>query len=196
MSINFNYPNINASNSNEKIEQIKSYLYQFVDQLNWALSTIESNDTSSNNNDLVREAENTFNSIKGLIIKGVIEEGIKEVPISENAKQLWHYRKWVNGSVECYCINNAKLDITNELGAGLYYGTATQLSYPFEFDDKPITHLNLEYPYQNNAEILMLANTIAATTTTTPKVNIVSVGSKEDVACKITYFLHGKLKNK
>lgn len=78
MGININLPKITATNPTEQIRQMQSYLFQMTEQLNWALSTIE---TSVNNvaSSAVKfeqreeisekEAEDTFNSIKALIIK-------------------------------------------------------------------------------------------------------------------------------
>ena len=39
MTGNFRYPNINGATAREQIDQIRRYLYQFVDQLNFMLST-------------------------------------------------------------------------------------------------------------------------------------------------------------
>ncbi len=78
MSFNIGLPNITGTTPAEQIQQLNSYLYRMAEQLNWALNTIESSvngntspavkfeqseDVSSN------EAEDTFNSIKALIIK-------------------------------------------------------------------------------------------------------------------------------
>ena len=41
MTPQIRYPNITAKTTEEQIVQIKSYLHQLVDQLNWELSVIE-----------------------------------------------------------------------------------------------------------------------------------------------------------
>lgn len=80
MSFNIRIPNITASTPTEQIRQVHSYLYQVVEQLNWALNTIESTsenvntstDTRANADTQTAQEDNslnTFNSIKGLIIK-------------------------------------------------------------------------------------------------------------------------------
>lgn len=78
MSINLRFPNITAKNPAEQMVQMQSYVHQLVQQLNWALNTIgdaQSENTSnvvvnnSSNEISPKEAENTFNSIKALIIK-------------------------------------------------------------------------------------------------------------------------------
>lgn len=79
MSFNLRIPNITAKTPTEQIRQVHSYLYQVVEQLNWALNEIgstknadtkvsieaSSNDTTAKENTPV----DTFNSVKGLIIK-------------------------------------------------------------------------------------------------------------------------------
>lgn len=76
MSVNIRLPNITATTEAGKLQQVQSYMYQLVEQLNWALQTIESGSketvtqqrksvSSADKNDSV----STFNDIKGLIIK-------------------------------------------------------------------------------------------------------------------------------
>ena len=49
MSVNFRYPNITGNSEREQIAQIKSYLHQLVEQLNFAMSTLGSGDGSMQN---------------------------------------------------------------------------------------------------------------------------------------------------
>ncbi len=77
MSIDIRLPNITASTEAGKLQQMQSYMYQLVEQLNWALNTVQS--AQEGNTSAVvyqqkepatpQEAEDTFNSIKALIIK-------------------------------------------------------------------------------------------------------------------------------
>lgn len=78
MSVELRLPNITATNTEGQVAQMQSYMHQLVQQLNWALSTIDTaTQTDASNialNDDIKgmspeEAENTFNSIKSLIIK-------------------------------------------------------------------------------------------------------------------------------
>lgn len=79
MSIDIRFPNITAHDEAGQLLQVKSYLHQLVEQLNWALMTIESGSSSSvvdaNGNPITKGAEkkedpvSSFNSIKALIIK-------------------------------------------------------------------------------------------------------------------------------
>ena len=75
--IDLRYPNINGKTEAEQMVQVRSYLHQLVDQLNWALSTVESAQSGNTSAAVAyeskpstpQEAEATFNSIKALIIK-------------------------------------------------------------------------------------------------------------------------------
>ena len=80
MSIDIRLPNINAANEQGQLSQMRSYLYQLVEQLNWALNTVQDGavqtvvqpmtaPTASGTAASEQEAQDTFNSIKSLIIK-------------------------------------------------------------------------------------------------------------------------------
>lgn len=78
MNVNIRFPSITASTEEGKIQQMQSYMHQLVEQLNWALNTIETAQSGSTSpavryqqSEAVsqKEAEDTFNSIKSLIIK-------------------------------------------------------------------------------------------------------------------------------
>lgn len=75
--IDIRLPNITGKTEAEQLTQIKSYLYQFAEQLQWALSSVE---TGNNSTAAVQKASSgsvakkedpvsTFNQLKGLIIK-------------------------------------------------------------------------------------------------------------------------------
>lgn len=74
----FRYPNIGSGTTQQQIEQTKGYLYQLVDQLNFALQEIGGNKTAAvQKTETVTEAKSqkekdaisAFNDIKALIIK-------------------------------------------------------------------------------------------------------------------------------
>ena len=78
MTIDLRYPNITGKTDAEQVGQMRSYLHQLVDQLNWALNAVESYQGGNasapvvykqDNSSAPQDAESTFNSIKGLIIK-------------------------------------------------------------------------------------------------------------------------------
>lgn len=79
MSYSFRLPNITAATPEGKLQQMQSFLYQTIEQLNWALNTIETAAASGNaasqtaqkggNSSAEKDAVTSFNDIKALIIK-------------------------------------------------------------------------------------------------------------------------------
>ena len=70
------FPNITANDEAGQLLQVKNYLYQLVEQLNWGLNEVEKAQTGTATPSVVvdkgiapEDAESTFNSIKALIIK-------------------------------------------------------------------------------------------------------------------------------
>ena len=74
---NLRLPNITAATEKEQLMQVKSYLHQLVQELNWALSTIESGNAGNTatakivSGDTVTRKELTasFNELRSLIMK-------------------------------------------------------------------------------------------------------------------------------
>ena len=77
MSVDIRLPNITGRTEAEQLSQIKSYLYQFAGQLQWALKTVESGGStnivlqkgSSGTPVQKEEQKANFNQLKALIIK-------------------------------------------------------------------------------------------------------------------------------
>ena len=75
MSVNIRYPNITASSEREQIGQIRSYLHQLVDQLNYALPNAGSGDNTNSGSETysVQGVEMTYYELRSLIIKNIEE---------------------------------------------------------------------------------------------------------------------------
>ena len=79
MGFDIRMPNINASTDAGQLQQIRSYLYQFAEQMKWALDTMSSGQSSasvaqqgggsSDTSTEEADAVSTFNEVKSLIIK-------------------------------------------------------------------------------------------------------------------------------
>lgn len=80
MSMNLRYPNITGGSEREQVAQIRGYLHQLVEQLNYVLSNLSAGDGSANsdstNKELLSEAQyyelrsmiaNETREIRGLI---------------------------------------------------------------------------------------------------------------------------------
>lgn len=96
MRIDIRLPNITATNDAGKLSQMQSYMYQLVEQLNWALNAIETVGATGTATPTVKvqqseslsqeEALVTFNSIKALIIKSADIVNAYEETIRTNFK--------------------------------------------------------------------------------------------------------------
>lgn len=73
MSINIRFPNITALNEREQIAQIRSYLHQLVEQLNYALPNLGTGEGStqaaSGNTYEVQGGELSYYELRSLIIQ-------------------------------------------------------------------------------------------------------------------------------
>lgn len=77
MNIDIRFPSITGATPGEQLAQMKTYIHQLVEQLNWALNTVEDAKrgeaapvvVNSGVSASSKEAQDTFNSIKALIIK-------------------------------------------------------------------------------------------------------------------------------
>lgn len=102
MSINLRLPNITEHTADGKLRQIQSYLYQTVEQLNWALNTLESGgagavamqgkNTAGNSSGGEDKKDNSvnFNELKALIIKSadIVEAYYDEISERLNGKYV------------------------------------------------------------------------------------------------------------
>ena len=92
MGIDIRLPNITATTEAGQLSQMRSYLYQFAEQLQWALSTLDKGTSSEAiviknavgevvEKTEVAKAQDTFNSIKDLIIKSadIVEAYYEEI---------------------------------------------------------------------------------------------------------------------
>lgn len=66
MSVKIRYPNITGGSEREQLAQIKSFLYQLVDQLNYALSTLDAEDVTAQTGSA---AEHDYQELRALIMR-------------------------------------------------------------------------------------------------------------------------------
>ena len=88
MSVNIRYPNISGFSEKEQLAQIKSYLHQLVEQLNYTLPTLGSGDgngqsagTNSAGTYEVQGTEVSYYELRSLIVQELqkVEDLIKQI---------------------------------------------------------------------------------------------------------------------
>ena len=93
--INIRLPNITAQTEREQLLQVKSYLHQLANELNWALSAIESGGStaavvkqSTGNSVTKEELATSYNELRSLIIKSANTV----MAYSETAEEIYNSR--------------------------------------------------------------------------------------------------------
>jgi hypothetical protein len=124
-------------------------------------------------------------------INAVIEQGTKSINTAEGTAVIWHYRKWLDGSIECWCRRNVDVNINMAWGTALYYGMATTINYPFIFTERPITQITCEYG--NDSVSLFVASSGTGTNVYATPVMLCRTDAKT-VNCNILYQVHGRWK--
>ena len=88
MGIDFRYPNITGTTEREQLTQVKGYLIQLVDQLQWAMNNISSSTATASSVQTVpasrlntSASQVSFNTLKPLIIKSaeIVEAYYEEI---------------------------------------------------------------------------------------------------------------------
>ena len=121
----------------------------------------------------------------------VIEQGTKNVGTAEGTTVTWHYRKWLDGSMECWCRRNVDVNVNMAWGTALYYGMATTINYPFAFVERPMCQTTCEYG--TDSVSLFIASSGAGTNVYATPVMLCRTDAKT-VNCNILYQVHGRWK--
>ena len=66
MSVKIRYPNITGGSEREQLAQIKSFLYQLVDQLNYALSTLDTDTATAQTGST---SDHDYEELRALIMR-------------------------------------------------------------------------------------------------------------------------------
>lgn len=121
----------------------------------------------------------------------VIEQGTKNVGTAEGTTVTWYYRKWLDGSMECWCRRNVDVNVNIAWGTALYYGMATTINYPFAFVERPICQTTCEYG--TDSVSLFIASSGTGTNAYATPVMLCRTDVKT-VNCNIIYQVHGRWK--
>lgn len=129
MGIDIRLPQITGATEKEQLAQVKSYLYQFAEQLQWALQNVNTSDSSvivqetakslypSNNGSITpKDAQATFAAIKSLIIKSadIIDAYYDEINKKLSGLLVAHsdFGTFVQGTEQTIEANSTKIEQT------------------------------------------------------------------------------------
>lgn len=66
--------------------------------------------------------------------------------VEQGTKDNWYYRKYANGTAECWRRVSQTVDIETEWGS-VYYGNCEEVTFPFSFYSAPIVNATVESGY-------------------------------------------------
>ena len=166
MSVNIRYPNITGLNDKEQLKQIKSYLYQLVDQLNFAIPNASG---GSGQTIEVQGEQVSYYELRSMILKAINEidqkfaklsdkmqsEYVKDEELAEAVEEAmaqvgnyvtesgigngWNYKKWSNGSYEMFgSFTVTTTTICTDMGS-MFCSEVFTLPVPFAMDSAIIS---------------------------------------------------------
>ena len=125
MSINLRFPNITGVTEKDQIIQIKSYLHQLVQELNWVLTNMESGKTS--------ETNSSNQSATGLLSEETFLE-LKALLIQSSATLNAYYEK-INERLEGFYLKKDAFDAYRDEVSDKFDGLADQYVAKAYFDE-------------------------------------------------------------
>lgn len=126
MNFDFRLPNI-SGNDKEQLAQIRSYLYQFVPQLQWAFSSATT--------DYVEEV------------------GTINVDDKDTAKGQLRYRKWNSGAVDFNGVVRVTPSTNKTIGPA-YYSNEISIALPFSLSELQLTGSTDGYTLVGNSHLV------------------------------------------
>lgn len=142
MSVDFRMPKIDGATEGEQLSQIKSYLYQLVPQLQWALKNIDTTTV------VVPSTlpKSLSPSSSEAAVKGddyVNEEGTYDTEIGS-----WDYKKWYGGTFDLSGTFKVIPKSVETIGtAEIYYSEQIQIELPFPVETIQCTGAPAEQYY-------------------------------------------------
>lgn len=120
-----------------------------------------------------------------------VTDGVDTV-IEERSANGWYWRKFGNGTAECWTRVTQTVDVSTAWGS-LFYGTCKVVTFPLTFAEVPTCNINAEYSVAGNPSA-MLASNGRTTTTQAPNVLLVRPSANTAVDCVVVYHAVGRWK--
>ena len=106
MSMNIRYPNISAVTPTEQLNQVKSYLHQLVEQLNYALPTLGGAGSTIE----VQGSDLSYYELRTLIIQELQEAETKIERLTAKLEALTGKTVELHSRIDPSCLGGVRLD--------------------------------------------------------------------------------------
>ena len=134
------------------------------------------------------DAEWTFDPWRAI---GGTDSIISNGTITTSTGVNWHYKKWFNGTAECWARRSVTLDTTGQWGS-LFSGGISSTPLPFTFIEAPICNVTVEKGTTDH--FFFVGSNGQATTTATQSILIFRPASSTGVNVNVLYSVYGKWK--
>lgn len=138
-------PKITGATEREQLSQVKSYLYQLAEQLQFALNSVETATPQS-----VAPAPTVISSggsaSAKFAVDFVAEIGVWNVDDTDPDKGYWRYRKWKSGALDMNGFIKVTPTTEGTFGtAGIYYSEVIYIDLPFSVENFQFTGSSSAY---------------------------------------------------
>ncbi|MBR4016931.1 MAG: hypothetical protein IKK11_03865 [Oscillospiraceae bacterium] len=104
----------------------------------------------------------------------------------------WTYRKWADGTAECWAKRKVTVAATSAWGSAIYHGAVSALSFPFSFSEAPMCQITSEFG--DSAHSCFVVSNGAATTAQAPSVLLCRGASASALNYTLLYYAKGRWK--
>lgn len=189
--ISLKRPRMSGESDHEALYELRSYIYQLVDQLQFALDSLETLQKSEGGNTSSTANENleAFRSIKPYIMKS------KDIATLDSEGYLngWYVRKWSSGYTECWRRDeDLSFTLDTEYASGLYKTQVSSVAYPLIFAAEPLCQISCESRGETPP---LLISSGEGTSMTSPSATIFG-NTNQAVNVNMQYYVQGIVTNK
>ncbi len=119
-----------------------------------------------------------------------IKDSIVEIGTKTVDGTTWTYEKWNSGKARCYGVSEQSIKLNQTWGNGMYYGDGQAISYPFEFVETPICHMQ-KHTY---TALTILETATDGSSSQTKKPRLICVNQLSAANYKISFDVTGRWK--
>lgn len=125
---------------------------------------------------------------KGITLKG---NALNNVVIEEGSSGIWTYRKWSNGTYECWGRNRSSVNISTAWNS-IYYGEISAIEFPITFTEVPICLVSVWLGGASQPAWMTCAGNTS--TTHAPTIWMCRPNTSESASFDANYYVKGKWK--
>ncbi len=169
------YPCINGLSEQSQIQQIRSYLHQLVDNLNFNFNSID------------EKLKPTQESKKGNILNINVDQ-----IVAQGYRNGWTFRLWSMGNAECWYTGEHNAEFGYISGDNFSTFALSQETFPIAFKDIPICNVSCGF-VETTGGYLLVGYDSLPTKEKTPQISF-KTNLTGNYSIKVSYYAIGRWK--